>query len=72
MKIGDKVIFNDPFNDTLTGEIIDVARPRCKCKGKGHYVVDFGGFTKNIKINDNRLSLYNMEPNKGSLGFNFI
>jgi hypothetical protein len=71
MNIGDKVIFNDPFSDTLNGEIIDVVRPSCKCKGKGHYVVDFGGFTKNIKIDDNRLTPYNMEPSRDSLKFKF-
>lgn len=71
MVIGDKVRFEDPFSETLIGEIIGVNRPRCKCKGKGYYVVDFGSETKQIKIDDNRLSLYNMEPNKGPLGFIF-
>ena len=71
MNIGDKVKFEDPFSDTLIGEIVSINRPKCKCKGKGYYVVDFGDFTKNIKIDDDRLSLYNMEPNKGSLGFKF-
>jgi hypothetical protein len=71
MNIGDKVKFEDPFSETKTGVIISIIKPRCKCKGKGHYVVDFGDFTKNIKIDDNRLSLYNMKPNKGSLDFKF-
>jgi hypothetical protein len=72
LKLGDKVVFNDPFSETLNGEIVDFKQPRCKCKGKGYYVVDFGGFTKEIKELDDRLSLHNTEPNKGSLGFNFI
>ena len=44
MTIGDKVIFEDPLNDTLIGEIVDKNQPRCKCKGKGHWLVDFDGF----------------------------
>jgi len=72
MKIGDTVIFNDPTIGTLNGKIINVIIPSCKCKGKGHYVVDFDGFTKNIKIDDNRLTPYNMEPSRDSLKFNFI
>ena len=71
MTIGDKVRLEDPFSDTLVGEIVDIKRPRCKCKGMGHYVVDFGGETKEIKIDDKRLNLYNMESNKMSLGFKF-
>ena len=71
MTIGDKVRFEDPFSDTLIGEIVNIKRPRCKCKGKGYYIVDFGGVTKEIKIDDKRLSPYNMEPNKTSLKFNF-
>lgn len=71
MKIGDKVIFQDQFSDSLTGFIVDKVKPRCKCKGKGYYVVDFGDYTKQIKLDDDRLSLYNMEPKQGSLGFNF-
>jgi hypothetical protein len=71
MTIGDKVKFEDPFSDTLFGEIILIKRPRCKCKGMGHYIVDFGDDTKEIKIGDKRLSLYSMEPNKTSLGFKF-
>jgi hypothetical protein len=72
MKIGDTVIFNDPTIGTLNGKIINVIIPKCKCKNRGYYIVDFGGFTKNIKIDDNRLTLYSIEPNKGSLEFNFI
>lgn len=71
MNIGDKVKFEDPFSDTLIGEIVSINRPKCKCKGKGYYVVDFGSYTKQIKIDDKRLSLYNIEPSKGSLGFKF-
>ena len=71
MNIGDKVKFEDPFSDTLIGEIVSINRPRCKCKGMGHYIIDFGTETKQIKIDDKRLSLYNIEPNKGPLGFKF-
>jgi hypothetical protein len=71
MTIGDKVRFEDPFSDTLIGEIVNIKRPRCKCKGMGYYIVDFGGATIEIKIEDKRLSLYSMEPNKISLKFNF-
>ena len=71
MTIGDKVRFEDPFSDTLIGEIVNIKRPRCKCKGKGYYIVDFGGETREIRIEDKRLSLYSMEPNKTSLKFNF-
>lgn len=71
MTIGDKVRLEDPFSDTLVGKIVGIKRPRCKCKGMGHYIVDFGDDTKEIKIGDKRLSLYSMEPNKTSLGFKF-
>ena len=71
MTIGDKVRFEDPFSDTLIGEIVNIKRPRCKCKGQGYYIVDFGGETREIRIEDKRLSLYSMEPNKISLKFNF-
>jgi hypothetical protein len=71
MTIGDKVRFEDPFSGTLTGEIVNIKRPRCKCKGMGYYIVDFDGETREIRIEDKRLSLYSMEPNKTSLKFNF-
>ena len=58
MKIGDKVIFEDPFNGTLIGTIIDKDVPSCKCKGRGYWIVDFGESGKRIKIGDKRLSLY--------------
>ena len=61
MKIGDKVIFEDPFKDTLIGEIVYQHQPKCKCKGKGHWLVDFDGEVTKIKIGDNRLSLYEEE-----------
>ena len=61
MKVGDKVIFEDPFNDTLIGEIVGKEQPRCKCKGKGHWLIDFGGEIVKIKIGDNRLLLYEEE-----------
>ena len=61
MTIGDKVIFEDPLNDTLIGKIVDKNQPRCKCKGKGHWLVDFDGEVTKIKIGDSRLSLYEEE-----------
>jgi hypothetical protein len=66
MKIGDKVIYRG-----IKGVIIDVQKPRCKCKGQGKYIVDFGEYMRNISIGDKNLNLYNMEPSKGSLGFTF-
>jgi len=65
MKIGDKVIFEDPLSETLYGIIITKEVPRCKCKGKGEWVIDFNEYEppvsseiKKIKIGDKRLSLY--------------
>ncbi len=71
MKIGDKVKFEDTFSDTMYGIIVSKEVPRCKCKGMGKWVVDFNGETKYIKEGDPRLSIYNMEPNKNGLNFNF-
>jgi hypothetical protein len=58
MKIGDTVIFEDPLSETLYGIIINKEVPRCKCKGKGKWSIDFNGEIKKIKIGDKRLSLY--------------
>ena len=56
MKIGDKVKFEDPLNDTLIGTIIDKITPSCKCKGQGEWVIDFEDYGKrSIKLNDVRL-----------------
>lgn len=72
MKIGDKVKFEDPFNNTIFGKIVDKKQPKCKCKGMSKWVIDFGEYGVNeVKENDKRLFLHNLEPNKNSLGFNF-
>lgn len=70
MDIGDKVIFKDPFSDTLIGFIMGKSQPKCKCKGMGHWHVDFDGKIIKIKMGDNRLSRY-IGPDKNSLEFNF-
>ena len=72
MNIGDSVKYVDPLSDTLYGVIVDKKTPRCKCKGGSYWIIDFNGETKQIKVDDNRLSLHNIEPTKGSLGFNFM
>ena len=59
MNLGDKVKFEDPLGETLYGVIKDKIVPRCKCKGKGEFMIDFNGVTKRIKIGDNRLTLNN-------------
>lgn len=59
MKIGDKVKFEDSFSDTLIGEIVGLYKPKCACKGAGHYTINFGTETKQIKIGDKRLTLNN-------------
>lgn len=71
MNIGDEVKFEDPFSETLIGIIVGVKTPKCKCKGKGYYIIDFGGIIKKIELDDKRLSLYKIEPKTGSLSFNF-
>lgn len=71
MEVGDSVVFEDPFSETLYGVIISKIVPRCKCKGIGEWVVDFGGVEKRVKIDDKRLRLNKIEPQKGSMGFNF-
>ena len=38
MEIGDKVTW-----DGKVGTIVNVVRPKCKCKGKGHYVINVNG-----------------------------
>ena len=65
MNIGDKVKFEDPFSETLIGEIVSVNKPKCKCKGLGHYIVDFDGETRQIKLGDERLSLYKNDSSNG-------
>ena len=71
MNIGDKVRFESKNNGTMIGTIIDKEVPRCKCKGMGNWVIDFNGEIKKIKTSDERLSLYNIEPTKNNLNFNF-
>jgi hypothetical protein len=65
MNVGDKVKFEDPFSETLIGEIVSVNKPKCKCKGLGHYIVDFDGETRQIKLGDERLSLYKNDSSNG-------
>ena len=65
MNIGDKVKFEDPFSETLIGEIVSVNKPKCKCKGLGHYIVDFDVETRQIKLGDERLSLYKNDSSNG-------
>jgi hypothetical protein len=57
MNIGDRVKLEDTFSETLYGVIINKEVPRCKCKGKGEFTVDFNGDIKKIKIDDKRLTL---------------
>jgi hypothetical protein len=57
MNIGDRVKLEDTFSKTLYGVIINKEVPRCKCKGKGEFTVDFNGDIKKIKIDDKRLTL---------------
>jgi len=72
MTIGDKVIFEDPFSDTMIGYIEGKEQPRCKCKGMSKWVVSFeNGETKKIKEGDKRLKPYTIEPLKNNLNFNF-
>lgn len=71
MKIGDKVKYENSFSDTMIGTIINKEVPACKCKGMGRWVIDFNGEIKKIKITDERLSIYNIEPNKNNLNFKF-
>ena len=73
MKIGDKVKFEDPLNDTLIGTIIDKITPSCKCKGQGEWVIDFEGYGKrSIKVSDIRLTKIGDKPKTNKLGFKFM
>jgi hypothetical protein len=71
MNIGDKVKYENSFSDTMIGVIVSKEQPTCKCKGMGKWVIDFNGEIKKIKISDERLSLYNIEPTMTNLNFNF-
>jgi len=72
MKIGDKVKFEDPLNDTLIGTIIDKITPSCKCKGRGEWVINFEGYGKrSIKLNDVRLTKIANKTEVNKLGFKF-
>jgi len=71
MNIGDKVKFEDTFSDTMIGVIIGKEVPRCRCKGKGMWVIDFDGEIKKIKLEDERLQLYNINPKTGSIKHSF-
>ena len=52
MEVGDKVTWNGHV-----GVITDIIRPKCKCKGQGHYLIDVGGVINKISINT-KLKLY--------------
>jgi hypothetical protein len=45
MEIGDKVTWNGHV-----GIITDILKPACKCKGKGHYLIDVNGVINKIPI----------------------
>lgn len=45
MEVGDKVIW-----DGKIGTITGIERPRCKCKGKGSYLIEFDGVVTKIPI----------------------
>lgn len=53
MEIGDKVTWNGHIG-TITG----IDKPRCKCKGRGHYLIDVNGVINKIPINKKGLELY--------------
>jgi len=45
IKVGDEVTW-----DGKTGTIISINRPACKCKGKGHYMIDVDGVSYKVPI----------------------
>jgi hypothetical protein len=53
MEVGDKVTWNGHI-----GVITDIERPRCKCKGKGNYLIELNGVIKKIPITT-KLEPYN-------------
>ena len=55
----------------MIGTIIDKEVPACKCKGMGRWIIDFNGEIKKIKISDQRLSLYNINPKMGNIKHSF-
>jgi hypothetical protein len=52
MEIGNKVTWNGHV-----GVITDIVKPKCKCKGQGHYVIDVNGVLNKIPLNT-KLELY--------------
>jgi|TARA_R110000803_G_scaffold208584_1_gene277356 hypothetical protein len=52
MEIGDRVTWNGHI-----GTLVSIDKPRCKCKGQGHYKIDVGGVINKIPIKT-KLVLY--------------
>jgi hypothetical protein len=46
MEIGDRVTWNGHV-----GTLVGIDRPKCKCKGQGHYRIDVDGVINKIPIN---------------------
>jgi hypothetical protein len=45
IEVGDKVTW-----DGKIGTIISINRPACKCKGKGHYMIDVDGVSYKVPV----------------------
>jgi hypothetical protein len=45
MEVGDKVTW-----DGKVGVVLSINRPKCKCKGKGHYMIDVDGVSYKVPI----------------------
>lgn len=72
MDVGSKVKYENNGR-TFYGVIVGKSVPKCKCKGKSKWVVDFGGFTREIYETDKKLveNEDDMRPNTNNLNFNF-
>lgn len=45
MKVGDKVLYN-----RQVATVVNKVNPRCRCKGKGYYELNFEGYPENHTI----------------------
>ena len=72
MDVGSKVKYENN-GKTFYGVIVGKSIPKCKCKGKSKWFVNFGGFTREINETDKNLVEDNgdITPNTNDLNFKF-